>query len=902
MRMLNTCNAADLVFDNKKKNAKLDKNEVKFAASGRWTEIIRSVTGIGDEYLLTDHGPCPKCGGNDRFRCYDDFDETGGMQCNQCGIFADGLAAIGWLNGIGFGESLAATADYIGIENLQNKSYEKSIPQKKRKPKSPINDDIADLRHRVYSRLGELCGISDIHRNQLRQRGLTDDEIDYRGYFSVGRSSGIAKTKLHNVFSEIKDDVARNVPGVFPGKECSINARNCLMIPVRDSEGRIIAIQKRPDRIGGPKYVWLTSSGKKNKSEFFPSPGAPCHVALPALSNADHTASAIRLTEGPLKADVATSLSGLRTIGVAGVNQWKAAIDFIESLTSECLRISFDADASQNQAVARCVVDAFDYFSRNESSVVVSVENWNVITSNDGSLTHKGIDDALLAETPIRVLCDEEASHYVNTLRNVAKPPPLRNYVFEDIEEPDGRGGVVEKTIKAPLSIRQIAAEFGNQHDSWPKASAGQLFVHDHETDSVVYLNSPSKLLAFARRDKSVDWANGESLLTKSEFYEGLPSCVDNFTDISRYPHFPPLPGRYYTCEIPQPGDGESLEKLLDHYSPNEFDIDRELMKAFIVTLFWGGPPGSRPGWLITSKRGTGQGKSTFVSSIASLVGGAYEFSSDTTDEKIRTGLLTPDENGRRVALLDNVKTGRLSNSSVESLITSPTIGGHRLHAGFASRENSLTWAITMNGAALSRDMAERCVNIQLGKPSHSGGWEESLRSFIEANKQRVIADIARFFSQPTKKLDKYSRWGQWERDVLSRLEQPEALQLAILERSKTANADSEEAETILEYFYDKIALAVGIDTRTPKTQVNLSARIIHIPISIAAFWASEALGEKMKGHAFGKMIDRLNGAGGLPNLKRNPCRTNGRGILWVGDAANDEKVDYDTIRRHYEF
>jgi P4 family phage/plasmid primase-like protien len=46
------------------------------------------------------HGPCPKCDGRDRARCFDDFDETGGIICNQCAQTgcSDLMGFLSWAN------------------------------------------------------------------------------------------------------------------------------------------------------------------------------------------------------------------------------------------------------------------------------------------------------------------------------------------------------------------------------------------------------------------------------------------------------------------------------------------------------------------------------------------------------------------------------------------------------------------------------------------------------------------------------------------------------------------------------------------------------------------------------------------------------------------------------------
>jgi putative DNA primase/helicase len=52
-------------------------------ARGRWHEIL-SRLGVDTQFLRNRHGPCPICGGKDRFR-FDDRNGTGSYFCNGCG-------------------------------------------------------------------------------------------------------------------------------------------------------------------------------------------------------------------------------------------------------------------------------------------------------------------------------------------------------------------------------------------------------------------------------------------------------------------------------------------------------------------------------------------------------------------------------------------------------------------------------------------------------------------------------------------------------------------------------------------------------------------------------------------------------------------------------------------------
>ena len=53
-------------------------------AQGRWPLILGALAGISAEMLTDKHGPCPLCGGTDRYR-FDDKDGSGSWFCNQCG-------------------------------------------------------------------------------------------------------------------------------------------------------------------------------------------------------------------------------------------------------------------------------------------------------------------------------------------------------------------------------------------------------------------------------------------------------------------------------------------------------------------------------------------------------------------------------------------------------------------------------------------------------------------------------------------------------------------------------------------------------------------------------------------------------------------------------------------------
>ena len=79
-------------------------SSVMQAANGQWGHVLSS---LGIQMPKKDkHGPCPMCGGKDRFR-FDDLEGRGTWICNQCDPKAgDGLQLV--INVLGVSPTKAA--------------------------------------------------------------------------------------------------------------------------------------------------------------------------------------------------------------------------------------------------------------------------------------------------------------------------------------------------------------------------------------------------------------------------------------------------------------------------------------------------------------------------------------------------------------------------------------------------------------------------------------------------------------------------------------------------------------------------------------------------------------------------------------------------------------------------
>ena len=80
-------------------------------ANGRWNDILMAL-GVDSHFLRDKHGPCPICGGKDRFR-FDDKDGRGTFYCSKCGA-GDGVQLVKLFRGVEFKEAAKLVEDVIG--------------------------------------------------------------------------------------------------------------------------------------------------------------------------------------------------------------------------------------------------------------------------------------------------------------------------------------------------------------------------------------------------------------------------------------------------------------------------------------------------------------------------------------------------------------------------------------------------------------------------------------------------------------------------------------------------------------------------------------------------------------------------------------------------------------------
>jgi hypothetical protein len=374
------------------------------------------------------------------------------------------------------------------------------------------------------------------------------------------------------------------------------------------------------------------------------------------------------------------------------------------------------------------------------------------------------------------------------------------------------------------------------------------------------------------------------------------------------YPHFPPLPNVYYLAEAPAANKTGKLDEFIARFRPKHW-VDRELIKAMILTFFWGGPPGKRPQFVIVADEagdkdaGRGTGKSTLAEYVSMLVGGCIDVDPNGNRERVLTNFLSPTAWHKRIALMDNLKAARFSNDMLERLVTRMEITGHRLYNGYASRPNYLTWIVTVNGAHFSTDEAQRSIVIRLERPTNEvKDWDAKTIAFIEQNREAIVADIRwHLEAKEAVTMTKIDRWGPWCLGILTRCKNPDKLLTSLSKRRDKIDGDKEETEQALDHLHACINTYFGVrkrghddeDVDDYDGQGNAANSRVWAPTA----WFVKALGALKRD--FGErqaqqFLPKLIPSGRLMKHKTK----HQRGYLWIGKDVDPDNppriVDID--------
>lgn len=275
--------------------------------------------------------------------------------------------------------------------SLSDEPYQQ-IEKRKRKEKASLYQ--LDT---IYRSILKVFPLSDKHREDLRNRGLTDQEIFLHGYrtLPIERYKGIKILEQY-----FKKEVFETIPGFCkrPGRNGGsywwIQGGSGILIPVLTLDQhlmtRVSGLQVRlDDPTKNTKYLNLSTEGYEGGT----SCGILTHVALPSELKTND----IWITEGTIKANVIMTRLQAPAIGLSGVAGWHDVLEIIRNIHQKYqiqegnIIIAFDADYKEKEQVFQHMSQMYRTLeeSLNPDQYPIYFATWDI---NEG----KGIDDFIM--------------------------------------------------------------------------------------------------------------------------------------------------------------------------------------------------------------------------------------------------------------------------------------------------------------------------------------------------------------------------------------------------------------------------------------------------------------------------------------------------------------------------
>lgn len=307
---------------------------------------------------------CPFCGDRKRHLFLYTADEH--YHCYRCRAHGNAVDLYARCNGLSY------AAAYHELDEDQVLRF----PAPKKPAPEEAEPAPVERRHLAYTALLGLLSLSEAHRRNLCDRGLTDAAIDVGGYrtlpYGRERRDALAQTLSREL------DLT-HVPGFYTADGAwRFTAWSGLLIPVRDMQGRIQGLQVRLDGASKRKYRWVSSAGLTN--------GAPARGWIHVVGDTRRTTACV--TEGALKGDVASGLTGgTLFLCLPGVSSTAYLADTLRALGIRKVYETFDMDKMTNPNVRDALARLHELLAR--EGVPCRPYQWDP--------AYKGVDEYLWA-------------------------------------------------------------------------------------------------------------------------------------------------------------------------------------------------------------------------------------------------------------------------------------------------------------------------------------------------------------------------------------------------------------------------------------------------------------------------------------------------------------------------
>lgn len=642
-----------------------------------------------------------------------------------------------------------------------------------------------DTINTVYQALLNELNLSPEHRESLKKRGLSNEGINLRGYKTLPLRGRARLAK--NLVKSFGGETCQKIPGLFmkqseEGKPYwSLAGAPGIIVPLRDKQQRITALKVRVDKPGdGPKYPYITSAKRKDATTEGPGPEPSIHV--PVYGGKLKSINTVRLTEGELKADIATALSGILTLSIPGVSTWRLALPVLRNLdpAPETILLSFDVDAWDNYFVARALQNTAAALQQEGFSV--NLEIWSV---NHG----KGIDDVLAAgNAPKIIIGQEEVMAAVNEIAATALSEQKKKRANADPSNPVSLSKKLNNKIKINAGFQSLSYQ---KEKSW-EAINGQpeppMFRRGNALVRIIYdkkegpkIENLGEAALRNTLDQVAHWYRSDSNDNEKYAYptrecvQGLLADasppVPYITRVVQAPVFGvdgsilTVPGfhekaetwYHKTCDVPDipkeptAADIEKAKNLLLSDLLGDFPFCDDCSRAYalsvalqpFVRIFIKGPT---PLHIIDAKSGPGTGKSLLADVLTGIATGrGASIIAEGRDEDEWRKRITSKLIGAPIFLLiDNIQ--RMINSSALAAAITATTWEDRLlgYSKTVALPVECCWLGTGNSVKTSTEIARRIVKIKLDakvfQPWLRNGFRiEDLRTWAMTNRGELI-------------------------------------------------------------------------------------------------------------------------------------------------------------------
>ncbi|GFO81971.1 MAG: hypothetical protein A49_15980 [Methyloceanibacter sp.] len=256
----------------------------------------------------------------------------------------------------------------------------------------------------------------------------------------------------------------------------------------------------------------------------------------------------------------------------------------------------------------------------------------------------------------------------------------------------------------------------------------------------IYYCNPPFELF------ERLQYSHEMDRLLPLNHYSKVPVFDTDFNLIPPGYHDPT--GIFYAGEVIEPSASmEHLKLLCSEFAWKHDETDKAnyigaLLTALLVMHFPGGHPG-----VVLNGNQPSLGK-TLAANLTSLIVGDKDVESVTytqNDEEFEKQIATQVDRGALVILIDNIKAN-VESAVLERAITSKVLTFRRLGKTEAiTMPNTTLFFLTVNNGLMSRDLATRCMPINLyyeGPAEQREFTNPDLEEYAVANRQAILAEL----------------------------------------------------------------------------------------------------------------------------------------------------------------